>query len=248
MFLKTFLDFDKNPFTELENTTQFENVLNGRIGTVLVDLKNSKEILVPIIRTTTVYDKPAQQFQPIHDQIVAKIKEKTPILYLNNALIEIYDSSYCTMKSHSDQALDLLEDSYICVFSCYSNHCTTDVRKLRVKNKTTSETHEIIMDHCSIVYWHYTTNYKYLHQIVLENPKHDGSKWLGITFRCSKTFIKFIQNEAYFLDNNEKLQLATEKQKNEFYKLRGLENRNIIYEYPKLNYTISPSDLMLPVF
>ena len=156
------------------------------------------------------------------------------------------------MKLHSDQALDLKSDSYICIFSCYNDPLTKNIRKLKIKDKNTSETQEILLTHNSIVYWSYETNYKYLHQIVLENPlqKDLNSKWLGITFRCSKTHIEFIDNQPYFLDqenlNREKLLLATEKEKDEFYKLRSLENSNIIFKYPKINYTISSSDLLLP--
>ena len=40
-----------------------------------------------------------------------------------------------TMKYHSDQALDLADNSYICIFSCYDN--PINLRTLRIKNKLT---------------------------------------------------------------------------------------------------------------
>ena len=42
------------------------------------------------------------------------------------------------------------------------------------------------------------------------------------------------------------LVLATSEEKKEFYKLRSEENKLINYEYPPINYTISPSDLINP--
>ena len=50
-------------------------------------------------------------------------------------MIEIYDSKYCKMGFHTDQSLDLQENSYIGIFSCYNDPTTKDLRKLKVKNK-----------------------------------------------------------------------------------------------------------------
>ena len=53
----------------------------------------------------------------IHYDIIENIKKISGIdVKLNNALIEIYGSKYCTMGYHSDQSLDLDEKSYICIF------------------------------------------------------------------------------------------------------------------------------------
>lgn len=257
MFFKDFLDFDKNLFDELESTTQFENVSEGRKGCTLADIDFINNI-VPLVRTTTIYENQTGSFKSIHYKIIEKIKEKIKDKIgknnsqFNNALLEIYDNQYRNMKLHSDQSLDLCEDSYICLFTCYNNPGTKNIRKLKIKNKNTSETNEFTLDHNSIIYWSYETNYKYLHQIVLKNPinnvdNNNGDKWFGITFRCSKTFIKFINNIGYFVDDQNKLSLATEEEKSEFYKLRNLENKNILFVYPKINYTVSPSDLIPPL-
>lgn len=42
------------------------------------------------------------------------------------------------------------------------------------------------------------------------------------------------------------LKLGTEEEKKEFYKLRSEENKSLNYEYPQINYTTSPSDLINP--
>lgn len=240
-FYKFNLDYTENLFDKLSNSIYFDNVTKGRCGTVLANINDN---IVPIIRTTTIYNKPTQQFQPVHLKLIEDIKRVSQFenLELNNALVEIYESSYRTMKYHSDQSLDLSPNSYIAIYSCYDD--PTDIRKLKIKNKETNKCFEISLDHNSVVLFSYETNFKYLHKIVLENNSHDN-KWFGITFRLSKTFIKFVDNIAYFSHNDRVLKLANDEEKREFLKLRGLENRSIYYEYPELDYTISPSDMLL---
>ncbi len=244
MFEKHIINYERNLFEELSNSIQYDNVTKGRVGTVLVDCKND---VVPIVRTTTCYNNPAQKFLPIHYDILNKIKDITGIVGLNNALIEIYDSSYRKMGFHSDQALDLEDESHICVFSCYSNPETKDVRKLIIKKKDTGEQSEILMEHNSIICFPLSTNSTYWHKIVLNN--HDSmsvnDKWLGITFRRSKTYIKHVDNIPYFQSNNNMLRIANDDEKIKFYKLRSAENKNNgKYTYPELDYTISISDTL----
>ena len=71
------------------------------------------------------------------------------------------------------------------------------------------------------------------------------NKWLGITFRKSKTFIQFQNNLPYFA-NGKPLKLADEVQQREFYKLRGQENKSLDFDYPSIAYTLSKSDTLLP--
>jgi hypothetical protein len=40
--------------------------------------------------------------------------------------------------------------------------------------------------------------------------------------------------------------LANEEEMKEFYNLRHKENKNIVFEYPEINYTISESDIIVP--
>jgi hypothetical protein len=94
------------------------------------------------------------------------------------------------------------------------------------------------------------TNTKYQHKIVLEpvpnaKPLVADNKWLGITFRTSKTYIRFHDNEPRF-SNGTLLELAGKEQETEFYKLRGQENRELNFVYPELTYTVNVADRMMP--
>lgn len=240
MFVKSIINNPKNLFEELSNSIKFEQIIKGRKGAVLVDCKND---LVPIVRTTNNYNEPAQKFLPIHYEIINNIKKEysLPELEFNNALIEIYDSSYCNMGYHSDQALDLANNSYICIFSCYDK--PTDIRKLQIKTKATDECFEILLEHNSIILFSLPVNSYHLHKIVLEKNT-SNNKWLGITFRLSKTYVKFVDGLPYI--GNKILRLANDEEKKEYYKQRSKENKLIDHSYPEIDYTISVSD-MLPV-
>lgn len=229
-------------FDQLSKSVIFEDICRGRIGGILVDTKDE----VPIIRTTTVYQNPAQKFLPIHHEIINKIKEvANNELEFNNAMIEIYSNEYTKMGMHSDQALDFVDDSYIGIYSCYDR--PTDIRTLKIKNKTTGENKKIFMDHNSVLLFSTDTNRNHIHKIVLDNIT-DNNMWLGITFRLSKTYIKFVNKIPYFCIGNEVtnkiLCIANDEDKREFYKLRSQENKHIEYKYPNIFYTISKSDLM----
>lgn len=87
------------------------------------------------MRTTTIYRNLNQKFLDIHYNIIESIKKATNNnnLQFNNALIEIYNCDYNKMGFHTDQSLDLEQNSYICIFSCYSDPYTKDFRILRTK-------------------------------------------------------------------------------------------------------------------
>jgi len=239
--------------------------------------------LVPIVRTTTPYQKPAQVFRPIHREIIDNVKKRslavtalaaavpavsqrsdanaehpdpTAInLDFNNALIELYDSQYRNMKFHSDQSLDLAQGSFICIFSCYDIPDTPLVRKLKIQNKITRESSEISMDHNSFVLFSLETNGKHLHKIVLEGSAGavpatagpgNGPKWLGITFRLSKTFVRFCDDVPIMHPGACILRMATKDEFREFLKKRGEENKSVGFTYPFFDYTISASDRLPP--
>lgn len=251
MFLSTILDYKDNLFDQLSRSANFENIANGRQGAVLL---HNKDNLIPIVRTTTNYENPASYFLPIHLNIIDDIRTKfhsilsDGILDFNNALIEIYDNNYRTMGYHSDQALDLADNSYICIFSCYeSPNNTTSLRELKIQNKRTKQSYDIILHHNSLILFSTSINKEYRHKIILsERGSNEQNKWLGITFRLSKRLIRFIDNIPY-LTNDVKLVLANESERKLFYKYRRLENSNTDYDYPDLNYTISNSDLIMPI-
>lgn len=256
-FYKITLPLEKDLFNELLESADFENVAKGRIGNHLVKVGEKG---IPIVRTTTMYDIPANNFSGIHNQIIESlnienqnINNNLPFLDFDNALIEVYDCNYMTMKYHSDQSMDLEADSYIGLFTCYENPnelTEKNIRKLKLKNRITDEEFEISLTHNSVVLFSLETNAKFLHKIILESvPSQKRSekdnKWLGITFRKSKTFIQFRDYLPYFLDG-ELLTLADEDQKKEFFKLRGQENSVLNFTYPKLSYTLSVGDTILP--
>jgi len=242
MFYKYILDYNNNVFEELQNTIQYEDIINGRKGTNIIDYKNN---LIPLVRTTTIYNKPAQPFLDIHYNIINDIKRVSNIenIEFNNALIEIYEPSYHKMKFHTDQSLDLVDDSYICLFSCYKTPNCKNKRKLIIQNKITKELSEIILEHNSIVIFSTKTNQEYVHKIILENVQ-ETSLWLGITFRLSKTYIHFIDNTPYFYLTNIPLRISTNEERREFAKHKGMENQFINYKYPEIYYTISIGDIM----
>jgi hypothetical protein len=240
-FIVINLNYDTNLFDELANSVIWNNVTNGRKGAILVDCKDG---ILPIVRTTTIYNKPVQSFSPIHYKIINSIKNNfSKNVEFNNGLIEIYDRNYRSMKFHSDQSLDLVKDSYIGIFSCYDCDKQFDIRTLKIQEKATGNSFEIKLEPNSVVLFSYETNYKYLHKIILESNTNNN-KWLGITFRLSNTFIKFIDGKPIINSNNKELILANYEQKKEFYEQRSKENNSIEFEYPEINYTISPSDLM----
>ncbi|MDQ1162091.1 hypothetical protein QE422_002459 [Chryseobacterium sp. SORGH_AS 447] len=255
-FYKITLSTEQNLCEGLMNSADFEATGKGRLGNHLV---KQDSVNIAIVRTTTRYNIPANVFSDIHYSIIKKINEvisleKIDLLeqHFNNALIEVYDSSYSKMGFHSDQALDLEDRSFIALFSCYENPTIlqeNQLRKLVIKNKMTEEESEIVLDHHSVVLFSVETNKKFQHKIILnskQNFKNDiDNRWLGITFRTSKTFITFKDTQPYF-SKGERLTLADEEEEKEFFQLRGQENRSLDFTYPKLFYTVNPADLLIP--
>lgn len=256
MFHKSYITTDDNINQTLAQSANFEQITKGRLGATLVDYNSADPTsLIPLVRTTTSYKNAASCFQPIHYELVSKIKAKFDFVEANNALIEIYNDEYRTMGFHSDQALDLVKESYICVYSCYSDPSKLteyNVRKLKIREKNadlSTNTEQLSMDHNSIIVFSTSTNRCFQHKIVLDAPT--SPNWLGITFRLSKTKIRFVDNVPYFNDTDKtqtkRLVLATKDQEKIFYKCRSLENQHIDYEYSsEIDYTVSVSDLLLP--
>lgn len=257
-FYKITLPLDINLFDELSNSIEFEKIIKGRIANNLV-LKVQNR--VPIVRTTSKYNIPAQNFLEIHKKIIKLINESIianhltniPFQHFNNALIEVYDLDYSKMNFHSDQCLDIENNSFIGIFSCYENpEALTDqnIRKLKIKDKTTNEEFEFSLTHNSVILFSTTTNANFRHKIVLDiDPKSTNpileNRWLGITFRTSKTYLEF-KNNLPFFSNGMLLQIANEEQEKEFFKYKSLENKNLNFDYPFLNYTISLADMLFP--
>ncbi|WP_346112028.1 alpha-ketoglutarate-dependent dioxygenase AlkB [Nonomuraea maheshkhaliensis] len=204
---------------------------------------------VPLVRTTTRYGAPAQRFRPVHERLAQRIQEcARSAAGLNNALIELYTNAYTTMGSHSDQALDLADESFIAVFSCYEHPEANPPRKLIVEPKDSGgDVVEIPLTHNSAVVFSVATNRRHKHKIILDKPAQPAeNRWLGVTFRTSKTFVRYRDGQAHLPDGT-RLTSADEEQRREFYQLRRRENQETDFTYPTLTYTVGESDLMPPV-
>jgi hypothetical protein len=201
---------------------------------------------VPLVRTTSAYEQPPQRFRPVHQELVARIEACfARSLRFNNCMAELYETSYRKMGFHTDQAQDLEEDSWICLFSCYESPDPKGCRALVVQRKGSEECARVLLDHNSAVLFHTDTNRRHVHKIVLENQSK--SRWLGLTFRCSKTRVRFVDGVALLGDRPLRLAETPDERQSVFHH-KGAENATDgLYSYPELDYTLSPSDLMEPV-
>ncbi|MFG3002886.1 hypothetical protein [Streptomyces calvus] len=239
---------DGNLFAELSASVRWEDVGKGRRGAVLT--RTDEAGGVPLVRTTTRYGSPAQRFRAVHERLARRIQERTALSAgFNNALIESYTNAYTTMGGHSDQALDLADESFIAVFSCYRDAEAGPSRKLIFESKGSDggEKFEIPLTHHGVVVFSVDTNRRLKHKIVLDaSARAVDNPWLGVTFRTSKTVVRLRDGDAW-LPQGERLTLADDEQSREFYQLRRRENRETDFTYPPLTYTVSESDLMPPV-
>ncbi|MFF4948571.1 hypothetical protein [Streptomyces chattanoogensis] len=241
------LPTEENLFAELSASARLEDVGKGRRGAVLTKIDEAGG--VPLVRTTTRYSSPAQRFRAVHERLAQQVQERAALpIGFNNALIESYTNAYRTMGSHSDQALDLADESFIAVFSCYEHPEVSPPRKLIFESKESGvDRFEIPLAHNSIVAFSVDSNRRLRHKIVLDTPVPTAdNQWLGVTLRTSKTFLQFRDGHTY-LPQGARLTSADDEQRREFYQLRRRENTETDFVYPLLTYTISESDLMPPV-
>ncbi|MBV1919708.1 MAG: alpha-ketoglutarate-dependent dioxygenase AlkB [Pseudomonadales bacterium] len=241
------LSTKQNLYGELYTSVLFENAGKGRLGTVLVD--NDTTCGTPIVRTTTKYQSPAHRFSKVHAQLAQAIGKSASLpVAFNNALIEHYVDRYASMGMHSDQAQDLHGSSFIALFSCYKYPEIKNSRKLIVVSKDGGDgTFEIPMKHNSVIIFSVNSNRRFKHKIVLDaSGQERENPWLGITFRTSKTFIKYDNGNAC-LEDGSTLKIANEEESRGFYSLRRRENSETDFHYPHVTYTLSESDLVSPV-
>jgi hypothetical protein len=241
------LVFEGNPFEELRAAVRFEELGKGRRGAALV--QPDELAGVPLVRTTTKYANPVQLFRPAHVRLAVTVQTAVALPHgFNNALIEIYTNEYTSMGTHSDQALDLADGSVIALFSCYEHPERADPpRKLLVESKEPGgERAAIPLTHNSVIVFSVAANGLLRHKIVLDAATRTvGNRWLGVTFRTSKTFVQFTDGQPHFADGTP-LTLATNEQTREFYRLRRRENDETDFTYPPVTFTISESDLRPP--
>ncbi|MCK9870334.1 hypothetical protein MRI28_11900 [Nocardiopsis dassonvillei] len=242
------LPTEENLFAELSESALLEDLGKGRRGAVLTKAVEADG--VPLVRTTTQYGNPAQRFRTVHEGLAQRIQELAAIpVGFNNALIEVYTNTYKKMGGHSDQALDLADDSFIAVFSCYRHPEASPPRKLVFESKEAgAERFEVPLAHNSVVAFSVESNRRLKHRIVLDAPdQRADNQWLGVTFRTSKTLVRFRGGHAY-LPQGVRLMSADDEQRREFYQLRRRENNETDFVYPPLAYTVSESDLVPPAW
>lgn len=233
-------------FEELRASIRFEDVANGRKGAVL--LAPVEQLGVPIVRTTTRYVEPAQCYGALHRHIAEQIKTVAALEHsLNNALAELYSNTYAKMGFHCDQAIDLEPCSNIAILSRYRYPDRGDsVRRLVVESKSGGQRFDIQLHHNTVVVFSLATNQQFRHKIVLDRSRNPlENEWLGLTFRTSNTFVHY-GDTARFSDG-QPMTLANETEEQDFFQLRARENRESHFVYPRLTYTISPSDLEPPI-
>jgi len=199
---------------------------------------------VPIVRTTTSYKHAIQPFPPAFLALRTAISEAIATqtghdTSHNNAMVELYNPEYSKMGFHTDQAQDLAEESYICIFSCYEGG-TLEVneppRILVVKDKRTETIKEIPMRHGECIVFSTATNAAHVHKIVGGGCRR---RWLGVTMRMSKTFVERRGNELYFVESGKLLRHATAEDVVEMRRCKGRENREEDYLWPDMDFTIS---------
>lgn len=236
-------------FRTLSAGVALETLGPGRWG---AHLTRRADGAFPLVRTTTRFTAPAEPFLAAHvdaaDRIASAMNDDARALgaaTFNHALLEVYDDRYTTMGYHSDQALDLSEDSWIALLSCYDRPMPPSgpgIRVLWVKSKTDDERFSIPLSPGSVVVFSTRTNARYTHKIGLPAAAETPVRWLGLTLRCSKTPLRF-DDGVPVLPSGNALRVADEAEARAFYRLRGAENREVGFAYPDLDYTISPADL-----
>ena len=219
--------------------TQLYQALVTKSDNTINYLLSNHNDLIPIVRTTTCYKQPVQNF-------TNKCRElfKDCNLRCNNIMAEIYTDQYNTMNFHTDQTQDLEPDSLIAIISFYDKNNSS--RILEIKHKNDKSIQQIKMENNSIIVFSIETNKNFVHRIVLDKP--NGNKWLGLTCRLSKTHIRFINEIPYLVSNNRQLLLANESQKKQIYIYKSQENKTTDYFYEWSDYTLSSSDLTIPNF
>jgi hypothetical protein len=237
MFCQRQLNLDLNYNDIRSSNVHLEEMCPGRSGANFLADEDS------IVRTTTSFTLPNQLISPLHTQIMRAVCDSFPEqhdLKFNNILIEEYDDRYRTMSYHSDQSLDLVDSSFIAIYSCYRHqgnqqqHHKNPSRSLFIKDKEARGSAKPIilpLFHNSAVLFSTSTNASYLHKIVLTQSR--GDSCIFITFRLSKGC------------SRKTLALASDHQRDEFFRLRRKENSKVNFKWPEnIYYSISPGDLL----
>lgn len=236
MFQTLDIDFtDTNTFPLFASACKVQDMHSGRSGGIIV--LPSASGAIPIVRTTMKCVIQSQLFQPIHMELVGKFGKQ-----FNNGMVEIYTDVSKSMAFHTDCAIDLQPESYIALYTSYENHEERHLRELHIKNKATGDIYMIPLRHNMVVMFSTEVNRQHLHKITLPHAK--SSRWLGITFRQSKTFVLY-KPFPHFIDLSP-LTFASPEEHTEFYAIKSKENSTIEVSYPYITYSLSVGDFLDP--
>ena len=141
------------------------------------------------------------------------------------------------MAFHTDCALDLQPGTDICIFSSYEDPAEPDPKHLLVKDKATGRVFQVPMAHNTAVVFSVEANARHLHKVV-SRPRATSSRWLGLTFRTSRTHVR--PADCGGTCDGKPLTLATEAQRVEFRRHKSRENRATGYQWPPIDFLMEP--------
>jgi hypothetical protein len=317
-------------FESLYRSVDFEKVANGRWGANIARFDHSDDddddhaTVIPLVRTTTVYQNGAQPMKGIHQDLIEAIRATVAaasskgiindpaapprtnnvdaqVVQFNHAMVEVYDETYRKMGFHTDQALDLKDESYICIYSCYetitegssgsststsaSSATTTTTGGRGTRTLVVQPKHPgpdkpppcaIEMKDKSFVLFSTDTNRRFVHKIVLDDDHRRGGsakgRWLGFTFRLSKTCVvhdtaaqpTLLTTTTTIGGGDHRrcrrghresssspstaaatpLRLASDAERKAFFRLKGQENREVVDVWAAAG-SVSPIDYTL---
>jgi hypothetical protein len=84
---------------------------------------------------------------------------------------------------------------------------------------------------------------RFRHRIVLNPDSATDTPWLGLTLRTARTFVRIRDGQPCLSDGG-CLTLADEAERRALFGLRGRENREVGFRWPRLSTTISAGDLL----
>jgi hypothetical protein len=114
-----------------------------------------------------------------------------------------------------------------------------------VQPKVGGPSFTIPLRHGEVVVWSLSTNRRFTHKIV---PAQVPDEWVGITMRTARTFVRFMDGQARLADGRPLVWVPpTDQRARAYFRLRGQENREFVFEWPAVDCTISPGDILRPV-
>lgn len=227
------------PATSFFSDLPWEALSESRKMLIMADIPPQDSPEVPLVRSTMSLQNRTWPWTREIADLAKAIETAFSVAPFNNVMVEDYTAAYSTMKWHSDQAQDLEPASHIALLS-FDEEPRGGTRVLHVKEKAAGGAMTTLaLGHLSVVLFSVEDNARFLHRIT-------GQKaWRGITFRRSRTRVKFVQGAP--MVHGQPLRLCETPRL--IHRHRAEENSTDgPYEYPAecANLTLSPGDLASP--